>query len=123
MNIPKLPIIIDQGTRNKFPELVTLILSSRSMDQSEQHYWVELLPSMDTEQTKDLKNILLDEQKSFENLDAHYAEAEKTNQESEDGIAKQELRTTRLQAIAKAEKQSETTEITLEENILHELDD
>ena len=65
--------IIDE-VEAKYPELVTLVLATESMDNSEKQYWFDILPSMTDDQIDRLQDILETEKRKLEELDAKYQE-------------------------------------------------
>jgi hypothetical protein len=65
----------------KHPDLITLILATESMDDSERQYWFDILPSMNEDQVKRLYDILETEKKKLDELEQKYQkEIESLNQ-------------------------------------------
>lgn len=59
----------------KFPELISLILGSESINESDQkQYWFDMLPSMTDHQVDRLFNILMTEKQEIERLDLAFQE-------------------------------------------------
>lgn len=59
----------------KFPELISLILGSESINESDQkQYWFDMLPSMTDHQIDRLFNILMTEKQEIERLDLAFQE-------------------------------------------------
>lgn len=114
---------VPDSTRKKFPDLVELILASPSMNQTEQNYWIRLLPTLSSKQITDLRTILEDEKRALDEIDAKHA----TNLENislvEANLQKQQNRSKKLQAIQHAEELSESEEDNLEDKILRELNE
>jgi gamma-glutamylcysteine synthetase len=66
-------VTITDDLRQKFPELVDLILKSESMNDEERQYWVNILPIMTPEQVQNLRNILDNEKKQLADIDKKYS--------------------------------------------------
>lgn len=64
---------IPDEIRSKFPDFIELILHSESMDAEERQYWIDILPVMDEEQLKQLRDILENEKAQLSALDEQYA--------------------------------------------------
>jgi len=64
---------IPEELKQKFPELVELILGSESMNDEERQYWVNILPVMTPEQIQNLKDILSNEKQQLAAIDKKYA--------------------------------------------------
>lgn len=62
----------------KYPELISLVLQSESIDNNEKQYWFDILPSMTDEQIDRLFNILMTERRQLEELNMKYQEEIKT---------------------------------------------
>lgn len=62
----------------RFGPLVELIKQSRSMDQSERQYWIDVLPIMSEDQIQNLQNILDNEKKQLAQAQAAYSEGMQT---------------------------------------------
>lgn len=74
------------GYKLKYPDLIKLILETESMDNQEKQYWFDILPAMTEEQRIKLFNILENERKKLEELDAQF-EKEKKEIEAKYSIA------------------------------------
>ena len=66
-------LTISDEVKAKYPELVTLILGSESMNDEERQYWINILPIMTPEQVTDLRGILDNEKKQLQAIDQKYA--------------------------------------------------
>ncbi len=66
-------LVIPDETKQKFPELVELILGSESMNDEERQYWINILPAMTPDQLKSLDKILTTEKKQLAAIDKKYA--------------------------------------------------
>ncbi len=64
---------IPDDLRQKFPELIDLILKSESMNDEERQYWVNILPVMTPEQVQNLKDILTNEREQLAAIDRKYS--------------------------------------------------
>ncbi len=67
------PLTIPDDVRAKFPEVIDLIIHSESMVDSERQYWINILPVMNEEQLKSLRDILENEKVQLAAIDAKYA--------------------------------------------------
>ncbi len=56
----------------EYPELIKLVLNTKSMDDQERQYWFDILPSMSDEQIDRLYEILDTEKKKLEQLEVNY---------------------------------------------------
>lgn len=65
-------IIIPDETKIKFPDLVKMILESKSMNNQERNYWLQVLPVMTEEQVTELRNILETEIKKLAEIEAKF---------------------------------------------------
>jgi hypothetical protein len=63
---------IPEDIKKKFPELITLIQNSQSMNDEERQYWIDVLPIMSDDQLENLKNILDNEKKQMAEADKQY---------------------------------------------------
>ena len=106
----------------KFGDLITLIKGSKSMDNSERQYWVDVLPIMSEDQIQNLRDILDNEKKQLAQAEAAYTEgvqgAAKKASKAFDAEAHMEKKRARVAA----EKRHEEEEKAHEENILKELE-
>lgn len=70
---PPQAVQITDELKQKFPELIDLILGSESMNDEERQYWVNILPVMTPEQIQNLKDILTNEKEQLAAIDRKYA--------------------------------------------------
>ncbi|MBI5414685.1 hypothetical protein HZA38_04185 [Candidatus Peregrinibacteria bacterium] len=94
-------VVVPEETKKKFPDLVELILGSESMNTEERNYWLQVLPVMNPDQVKELRDILETEKKKLAAIDAKYAakpQAEKKVDIEEVERKKKEEREKRKQA-------------------------
>jgi hypothetical protein len=62
----------------KYPELITLIIATESMDDDERQYWFDIMPSMTDAQIDRLFDILETERKKLSELEVKYQKEIKT---------------------------------------------
>ena len=62
----------------KYPELITLIIATESMDNDERQYWFDIMPSMTDTQVDRLYDILETERKKLSELEVKYQKEIKT---------------------------------------------
>lgn len=113
---------IPEDTANQFPELIELIKASRSMDDGERQYWVDVLPIMSEDQIANLQDILDTEKKQIDEANRTYGKGmkEATDKATRafDEAAYKEKKRMRLEA----EKAHEQEEKNREEALLKELE-
>ncbi len=63
---------VPEDIQKKYPDLITLIKGSESMNDEERQYWVNILPIMTPEQIQNLRDILENEKKQLAAIDAKY---------------------------------------------------
>ncbi len=63
---------ISEEIQAKYPQLLTLILATESMDDDERQYWFDIMPSMTDDQIDRLYSILETEKKKLEELEVKY---------------------------------------------------
>lgn len=66
-------LIIPEETQAKYPELVEGIKGSKSMDNKERNYWLQVLPVMTEDQVNELRDILSTEKRKLAEIEAKYA--------------------------------------------------
>jgi len=66
-------LIIPEETQEKYPELVEGIKGSKSMDNKERNYWLQVLPVMTEEQVNELRDILSTEKRKLAEIEQKYA--------------------------------------------------
>jgi len=74
----KTTLTIPADIAAKFGELVGLIQASKSMDNSERQYWIDVLPIMSEDQIQNLRGILDNEKKQLAEAEATYSNGMKT---------------------------------------------
>jgi hypothetical protein len=114
----KIPAVV----KEKFGELVDLILITESMSKEERNYWFQILPIMTPEQVQRLRGILDEEKSQLAKLDTDYQEElgklNKKHLQEWDQFEKKQEREERQEKEAAAEVQ----EAAAEADILGELD-
>jgi len=113
---------IPQAVKQKYPELIPLILNTESMDDEEREYWFQILPIMTADQVQKLRDILVNEKKQLAKLDQEYeAELAKINEKH---LAEWQSFENKQQRVALAQKEeaNEAQESSLEEDLLNKLD-
>jgi len=107
---------------DRFGDLIKLIKASKSMDDSERQYWIDVLPIMSDDQIQNLRDILDNEKKQLAEAEASYADGTQESflkaTKAFDAAAYKEKKLTRVQA----EKVHEKEEADLEAAILKELE-
>jgi len=69
-------LVIPDETQEKYPDLVRKITNSKSMNNSERNYWLQVLPVMTEEQVKELEDILDTEIRKLKEIDEKYSKME-----------------------------------------------
>ncbi len=105
----------------KFPDLITLIKETESMNEEERNYWFQILPIMTEDQIKKFRDILVTEKEQLASLDKEYEkELQKLNEkhllEWKDFEAKEKRK-----ALTTAEDASKAQEQAGEEELLKRL--
>jgi len=85
-NDPKL--IIPDETQAQFPDLVKMILESKSMNNQERNYWLQVLPVMTQEQVSELRDILETEIKKLNEIEKKYSDKTEDKKLTPEDIAK-----------------------------------
>ena len=115
-------LVIPEETAADFPELVSMIKASHSMDDEERQYWIDVLPIMADDQIENLQDILDNEKKQISDANKTYQEGmQSATQEAVntfDAEAYKEKKRIRLEA----ESTHEVEEKEREENLLAELE-
>ena len=113
---------IPQAVKDKYPELVQMILKTESMTDDEREYWFQILPIMTPDQVARLRKILEEEATQLKELDEEYqSELKKLNTkhvQEWNEFEKTKEREAREQAEARAEEE----ESAAEDELLQELE-
>ena len=114
-------LTIPDETREKFSELVTLILGSQSMNTEERQYWINILPVMTPEQLKNLNDILTNEREQLSAIEQKYG----TSNQKADPTMLRRIESDRKRKRAKrqsTERQAESEEEQVAENLLKQIE-
>ena len=107
-------LIIPDDVRAQFPDLVELIQGSKSMNNEERQYWIDVLPIMSEEQLANLRGILDNEKKQLaeaaEAYAAKSAAAEEKAKRAFDEAAYLEQKRLRREEEAKHEQEEQEDE-------------
>jgi len=101
-------LIVPDETKTKFPDLVTLIIESRSMNNQERNYWLQVLPVMTEEQVSELRNILETEKNKLAEIEAQEGKKTSVTLSEEDIKQLEEEKRRKREEIQKAEAQAQT---------------
>ena len=66
--------VIPYEVKEKYPDLIELILRTESMNDEERQYWFSIMPAMNDEQIARLREILEEEKRKLAELDKKYEE-------------------------------------------------
>ncbi len=113
---------IPADVAENFAELVALIKASRSMDNSERQYWVDVLPIMSEDQILNLRGILDNEKKQLAEAASAYSEGMEENVKNVGNEFDEAAFKEKKRARKEAEKLHEQEELEHEANILKELE-
>lgn len=80
-------VIIPEETKKKFPDLVEMILGSKSMNNQERNYWLQVLPMMTEPQVAELRDILQNEKQKLDEIEKKYAKKPEKKEFSAEDIA------------------------------------
>ncbi|MFH0770562.1 MAG: hypothetical protein V1926_04250 [Candidatus Peregrinibacteria bacterium] len=116
-------VIIPPEIQEKFPDLVSLILGSESMNDEERQYWINILLVMTPEQRDNLKDILETERRQLKEIDQKYAkEIQEMGQEKVIEQTRKE-RTQRRSERTQVESQARDTEEKQAASILESIEE
>lgn len=114
-------VIVPPEVRERFPDIIDLILASESMNNTERQYWVDILPVMNEEQVQQLRTILTNERDQLAAIDAKYAKNIQTlNTASIEET--NEKRSERREELSSKEQAARTEEERAAEDILKQID-
>ena len=101
-------LTIDDNSLNQYPDLVILILNSKSLsDNAEKQNWFNLLTIMNEEQILKLKEILTREKEKLEEINQKYAKKQEEIKQKYQQISNQQAQ---LQAKEDVNRQQELEE-------------
>lgn len=114
-------LIIPPELQEKYPDIISLILASESMNLTERQYWIDIMPVMTQEQMDQLRTILTNEREQLAAIDAKYAtEIEKSG--SADLEQTSEERYKKRQELSSKENVEQTEAEQKAEDILNQMD-
>jgi hypothetical protein len=109
---------IPDAVRKQFPELLSLILESESMNDEERRYWIGILPVMTPPQRDSLRDILTRERQQLRAIDSRYAAAARSG-----GSIDPQARSDQLAKRQTAERQTERKEAAEEADVLRKIEE
>lgn len=119
--MPDNDLVISDEVKQKFPELLALIIGSQSMNNDERQYWINILPVMTPEQHKTLEEILTNEKNQLAAIDEKYkknpAAADQVARAKEYGNARQSKR----DELKSKEHEFEKTDTSQEQEVLKKI--
>lgn len=99
-------LVIPEETKTRFPDLVKMILESKSMNNQERNYWLQVLPVMTPDQVQELRNILETEVRKLAEIEAKYAPKPVVSLSAEEIAKLEEEKTKQREAAKKAEEEA-----------------
>lgn len=114
--------VIPDEVREKYGELVELIIQTESMNDDERNYWFQTLLIMNEEQVKNLYQILATEKQNLAAIDEKAQQEMNKLNEKQVAEWKEFEEKERKKMIQDAESQSEQQEAEAEQELLDELD-
>lgn len=118
----KSTLVVPADIQEKFGELINLIKESRSMDDGERQYWVDVLPIMSDDQIQNLRDILDNEKKQLAEAASAYSDGMEQNVKNVAVAFDEETFREKKQARLEAEKLHEEEERAKEAAILSEIE-
>lgn len=118
---PKKDFDIPDLVREKYADLIDLILQTESMNDEERQYWFHILPIMTVEQVNKFRGILVKEKEQLSKLDKEYEEELKRINETKIASEKSQQSAQKRKELRAQEKKNEEEEKKQEENILKKL--
>jgi len=113
---------IPDGVKEKHPDLIELILATKSMNEKEKQYWFHILPVMKEQQVEKLRKILINEKQKLAEIDKKYSQKLSTAQADKVSDWKGEDFKEKLVTIKEAELTAEEQEKAHEEELLNQMD-
>ncbi len=114
-------VIVPPELREKYPDLIELVLHSESMNNTERQYWIDLLPMMEADKVEQLRTILTNERDQLAEIDAKYAE-DSTVKNTFDLEKTQAERTEKRESLSAKENAERTEAEQNAEDILKQID-
>lgn len=114
---------IPEDMKQKYPELIALVVETESMTDDERQYWFQIMPVMTDEQLKKFQGILETEKKQLAKLDQEYEDQlKKLNDRHMIEWQEFEQREKRRE-IHEEETKAEAEEKKAEDDLLQQLED
>jgi hypothetical protein len=113
---------IPDSVRKKYPDLLELILITKSMDDKERQYWFHILPVMNDEQVKKLRDILENEKQKLAEIDEKYG-SKNTNKKPPVKEMKEGIIQEKIDKVKEAEKVHLEEEAEKEAELLKQLEE
>lgn len=119
---PKKEYTIPDEVKQKYPDLVELIIASASMNDDERQYWFSILPIMTDDQVARLREILATEKQKLAEIDTKYQK--QLDQINDKHLIEWQSMKSKEQKekLQQAESQAKASEKGDEEALLQELD-
>jgi len=106
----------------KYPDLIDLIIDTKSMDDKERQYWFHILPIMSDAQVNKLVNILTTEKKKLAEIDRQYSSKLNDIQKKRISFWEEQSYKDRMKKLRTNEKSAEQVEAEKEAELLKELE-
>lgn len=121
MPLPNLNLKVPAETQTKFPEIITMIQDSPSMNVEERQYWIDALPVMTDDQIRSLQGILTNEKKQLSEAEKNYNDRQTGNLKKAENAFNEAAYRAKKTALKEAEATAEHEEKSEEEKVLEEL--
>lgn len=114
---------IPDVVKEQHPDLVEMILKTKSMDDDERQYWFHILPIMKEDQVAELRKILVTEKEKLAEIEKKYADTDKPPIEKDPNAKfSAESYEQKKEALKQEESDQEKTEKEMEANLLDEIE-
>jgi hypothetical protein len=113
--------IISEFVKDHYPDLITLLIGSESMDDEERQYWFTMLPDMTEMHVEKLREILINEKNRLSAINVRYESALKKLGDDKLGEWKEEKRKKRSHQRKLEENISEVKDTEDTEKLFDEL--
>lgn len=115
-------VTVPDELKNKFPELIPLVLNSESMNDEERQYWINILPIMTPDQVQNLRDILDSEKKQLAAIKKKYAGSVDIEAAKKEVLEQEEEIRQRRQERKQAEMTAEEAEEAKTEQLLKKIE-
>ena len=112
---------IPRYVSKNFPDVIDLVLDTKSMDDKERQYWFHILPIMNEQQVNKLRTILTNEKQKLADIDKKYANKMDEEQSKKISYWEGQKLQERFSKIKQEEKAYETLEQQQEAQLLNKL--